>query len=132
MTTLYFASYRETQNHGSGKKIAIATSKPDETKIDGAFKPFVPLQEITDEYRRLQLEDQKKASDFFVSNYKKQLDDFFYEIKESATKQEKTVQDILPFQDGDTFLTWERYGYTSIRPMLSSYLEKEGYKIILR
>ena len=66
MITLYFASFRETQNHGSGKKIAVTTSKPDDIKVDGAFKQFIPLQEISDEYRRLQLEDQQKASNFFV------------------------------------------------------------------
>jgi hypothetical protein len=132
MTTLHFASFRETQYHGNGRKLAITTSKPDELKVDGAFKPFIPPQEMSDKYRELQLENQAKASDYFVSSFKRQLSDFFEQVREDAKKEGKTVMEMLPFRDGDTFLTWERFGYTSYRPLVAEFLQAEGYTVELK
>ena len=132
MVKIYLAAYKQIENHGPGKKIALATSKPDELKIDGAFKPFIPPSELIQAYKDKQLEDQKKASDFFAEAYGKQIKDFLSEVQKDAEKKNVSVQELLPFKDGDTLLTWERYGYRSIRPMLARFLEEIGYEIILR
>lgn len=132
MVKLYLAAYRQAENHGPGKKIALATSKPDELKVDGAFQPLIPAQNLIDEYRKKQLEDQKIASEFFVSAYKKQLKDFFGKVTADASEKSTTVAELLPFKDGDTLLTWERHGNRSIRPIVAEFLEEAGYEVVLK
>ncbi len=132
MIKLYLAAYRQTENHGPGKKIALTTSKPDELKVDGAFQPFIPPPELIQSYLDLQLEDQNKASEFFVSAFKKQIKNFLFQAQEDAKKNNISILELLPFKDGDTLLTWERYGNRSIRPLLAELLEEVGYEIVLR
>lgn len=129
---IYLASYTQPHNHGPGRKIAIASTKPDEFTVDGALSFVIPSKETLDEYKKRQLEDQKDASDFFVKTYSSQLKQFFGEVEESAKKDGTSVPDKLPLQSGDTLLSWEREGYTSYRPLLAQFLEEAGYDVVLK
>ena len=132
MITLYLAAYMQPENHGPGKKIAITDTKPNDFNVCGAFKPFIPQKELVDNYKKTQIEDQKKAGEEFVLGYSKQLEDFINHVKCDAEKNNKTVQELLPFGDGDTLLFWERMGFRSCRKTLAEYLKDLGYLVELR
>lgn len=119
---IYLASYLQPQNHGPGRKIAIASSKPDDLKVS-AFVPFIPDESAIVKYNVIKKTDQKAAAEYFQSYYENKLNEFFEKIE--SLKQ-------LPFQDGDTLLSWERAEYTSYRPTLAKFLEKAGYEVILK
>ena len=123
MKTIYLASFLEPENHGSGRKISIANRKPDSIEVAGAFEHFIPSNEISDTYRKKQLDSQVEASDYFQSAFKSQLDDFFKNVNNN---------DDLPFEDGDTLLSWERQGNTSYRTMVAKYLKDIGYDVVLK
>ena len=119
---IYLASYLQPQNHGPGRKIAIASSKPDGLAVS-AFVPFIPDESAIVKYNVLKKTDQKAAGEYFQSYYDEKLTEFFGRIVST---------DQLPFKDGDTLLSWERAEYTSYRPTLAKYLEKAGYEVILK
>lgn len=119
---IYLASYLQPTNHGPGRKIAIADSKPDDLKVS-AFVPFIPDGSTIVKYNVMKQTDPKAAGEYFVNSYNDKLTEFFSKIEST---------DQLPFQDGDTLLSWERAEYTSYRPILAKYLEKAGYEVILK
>ena len=127
---LYLASFLESENHGPGRKIAIAN--PKKYPIDGVFKFFIPSDHISDQYKRLQESDQQLAGEFFRSMYKRQLSDFVDEVKKEAKINNTTVIEQLPFQDGDTLLSWERYAFTHYRNIAAEYLEELGFEVVQR
>jgi hypothetical protein len=131
MTTLYLASYRETHNHGPGRKLAITDSKPNEFEVTAAFPPFIPSGAMIEEYKSKQWINQEEAVKAFVAGYTEQLTCFFIEAQHDAEKDGVTLQEILPFQDGDTLLFWERKGYRSYRTILATFLINAGYNVIL-
>jgi hypothetical protein len=47
-------------------------------------------------------------------------------------KEGTPIFELLPFNDGDTLLSWEREGHTSYRPLVADCLKKLGYKVILK
>jgi hypothetical protein len=119
---IYLASYLQPQNHGPGRKIAIASSKPDNLKVS-AFVPFIPEESSIVKYNVMKQTDPKAAAEYFQEYYEDRLSSFFQMI---------VSLDQLPFEDGDTLLSWERAEYTSYRPTLAKYLEKAGYEVILK
>jgi hypothetical protein len=131
MITLYLASYNEPWHHGPGRKLAITDSKPDKFEISAAFPSFIPAGNMIDDYKTKQRINQEEAGKEFVEKYTEQLTIFFIEAQHDAEKEGKPIQELLPFQDGDTLLFWERKGYTSYRVILSQFLIGAGYNIIL-
>ena len=119
----------EPENHGPGRKIAISDTKPNKMEVDAAFTFFMPPKKLFNEYREKQLEGQSGASEHFTSGYTEQLEGFFKDAKKNADKASVEVTDMLPFQDGDTLLTWEKKGNTSYRAMLADYLRDLGYEV---
>lgn len=132
MKKIYLASYMETHNHGPGRKIAISSSKPDDFEVSAAFEYFIPPTEIIDSYKKIQKISQDNASEFFVSSYESQLKDFFTNVKTVAENNNTSVVDELPFENGDTLLSWERAHYTSYRPIIAKFLEEAGYDVVLK
>ena len=128
---LYLASFEEHHNHGPGRKIAIADTKPDFYDVDGAFTFLMPKQEITHEYRKMQIANQMKAASFFNKEYKQQLSDFCSDVLKNAGEQNTDPTSLLPFKDGDSLLSWERESFTSYRPVVAEYLKKLGYEVEL-
>jgi len=129
---IYLASYLQPENHGPGRKIAIANTKPDDLEVSGAWFFAIPDEELLSEYRAEQLQDQGRARDLFVNGYKRQLDNVFDSVRIDADKDGKDPRELLPFRDGDTLLCWEREGFTNYRSILASYLEDIGIDVILK
>jgi len=132
MKKIYLASYMEKEFHGPGRKISIASSKPNDFKVDAAFKFFIPPEDIISEYKKIQKTSQENAVEFFAESYKKQLSDFFDAVKNAAKNNNTTIQDELPFEDGDTLLSWERSYRTSYRPTIAKFLSDAGYEVVLK
>ncbi len=128
---IYLASFLQPENFGPGRKIAIATNKPDNIYVNGAWSQVIPKSEILDRYRELQLQDQSDAADYFKFEYNKQLETFFKEAKEDAEKQGVDVLSLLPLKDGDTLLSWERAENTNYRRILNEHLAKLNVDVIL-
>lgn len=128
---IYLASFHETHNHGPGRKIAITDSKPNNIEIKTAYPPWIPAQAWVEGYQAKLVEGQEKASQWFIEKYSEQLDEFFQNVQKKADATGKTVIDILPFQEGDTLLFWEREGYRSCRTVLAQFLVNIGYEIII-
>ena len=132
---LFLASFLERDNFGPGKVIAIidprGNNKPDDIKCDSFFKPFTPSAELVDSYQGMRGNDPAGAADMFTSTYTDQLESFFKEVSEDAEKEGKTIQDLLPFKNGDTLVSWERGAFTNYRRILGPILEKMGYIVSL-
>jgi hypothetical protein len=129
---LYLASYLEPEKYGPGKKYAIASSKPNNLTVDGGYVYFIPKTEIMNKYHDLQLENQVEAAEYFNKAFKEQLDNFLNELQIVAKEENKLLSDLLPFNEGDTLLSWEREGNTSYRYLVAEYLNKIGYETVLR
>ena len=129
---IYLASYMEPNNHGPGRKIAITDTKPKKFEVDAAFTFFIPPKKLVNEYRENQLKGQEVASKNFQNGYREQLTKFFNQLKEDSKNTGQTALELLPFQDGDTLLFWERKGFRSCRTILVDYLKEAGYDVELR
>jgi len=129
---IYLSSYLEKNNFGPGKLFAIAATKPDNLDIEEAYTFFIPAQGILENYKKTQLEDQTKASNYFNLAFKAQLESFVEAVLAVNEKEATPIFELLPFSDGDTLLSWEREGFTSYRPIVAECLEKLGYEIILK
>ena len=127
---IYLASFLEKDNHGPGRKIAIANPKT--TKISGVLEYFMPENRILNGYKALQQSDQKLAAEFFVSSYRHQLDKFIDGLRKSAKEENTTMMEQLPLEEGDTLLSWERYDFTNYRSILAEYLMDIGYDVVAR
>lgn len=129
---IYLASYLEKNNFGSGKLFAIAATKPDNLEIQEAYTFFIPAEGILINYKKAQLEDQVKAANYFNIAFKNQLDSFLEAVLAVHEKEGTPIFELLPFNDGDTLLSWEREGFTSYRPLIADCLKKLGYSVILK
>jgi len=129
---LVLASYFEKDNHGSGRKIGISPGKPkssDAVECDLRFGALDPGQLYWD-YHKFKKEDPEHAGEAFTVAYKKQCQDFIDDVKDKAAKESKTVFELLPFQDGDTLLSWEKKGNTSYRAIAAEFLRELGYEVV--
>lgn len=133
----------EPDNFGPGKIYAIARSKPNELVVDGLYAHLTPKDEFNIKYRELQLdydqdipetvaEAQKKASDYFNGVFYNQCKLFLIELNKAAKLENKKMMDLLPFEDGDTLVSWERFGNTNYRAMVGGVLSKIGYEVNLK
>lgn len=126
---LYLASFFEPDNHGPGRKISVATGVPKDIKVNTCFDPLVP--EGMREYYRERNINSKVAGEKFEKSYNEQLDNLYKNITEDAKIENKSIQELLPFQEGDTLLSWEKSGNISYRTILYDFLIKLGYEVAL-
>jgi hypothetical protein len=129
---IYLASYKETNNHGFGRKISVAESKPPELDIKFIYKDFVPSNEIINNYYLNKNKNQDLAAKAFELEFSKQLDEFKGKLLKFCENNNKEPKEVLPFKDGDTLLSWERFGYSNYRKPISNLLESLGYEVILK
>lgn len=120
---IYLASILEKQNFGPGRLIGIVNGrKPDHIKIDFKFPPLTPNSSLIDEYNQNKDANAQLASDTFIEKYTSQLQEFITSVPDVGQ---------LPFQDGDTLVSWERANRTNYRKILAPFLEKLGYEVVL-
>ncbi len=136
---IHLASMLESQNFGPGKVYAIATTKPGNLHVDGLYNHLTPKDELIEKYKKMQLElsdenpnAQKEASEFFTTSFYQQLKDFYKNLSVAAKEENKSLMELLPFEDGDNLVSWEREGFTSYRPMVAGLLKKIGYDVIYK
>ncbi len=130
---LFLASFLEAQNFGPGRVISIADGeKPDHIKCDSVFTHLIPSAELSNKYSKMQLEDPSNAGKVFVSEFTKQLDQFYAEVTQTAEAAGKEPMELLPFRDGDTLASWQRYEMTHYRSIVAPYLTKLGYEVVSR
>ncbi len=127
---IVLASYFEQENHGSGRKIGISPGKPHNLpyECDLVFDDFSP-GDIYWDYQKNKKNDYKAAGENFVNDYTNQLDLIFKQIKEQMESSGKSAQEILPFEDGDTLLSWEKKSSMTYRAILAPYLKELGYDV---
>lgn len=124
---LVLASYFQPENHGPGRKIGASPGKPrDVNDCESVFTPFVP-NDYWDYHKNKKTDPE--AGRKFVEGYNAQLESFVKEVQAEAAAQGKSVQELLPFQDGDNLLTWEKKGNLSYRAILAKYLTQLGYEV---
>lgn len=127
---LHLASFIEPENFGPGRVIGIANGKkPDHVRCEAVFPPFVPSNEIHDSYYETKVKDPKKAAKVFIDKFSQQLEKFADELELKAEEQGCHVQDLLPFQDGDTLASWERESRNNYRDLIEKVLERLGYEV---
>ena len=128
---IFLASFLQPQNFGPGRVISIADSKPEHIKPEPKlFLPLMPPVDLISRYNNLSLQDPKKASEMFVEEYKTQLKSFYKDVKLTCRELNKTPQEVLPFEDGDTLASWQRAEFTHYRKYLKPLLEKLGYEVV--
>lgn len=121
----------ERQNFGPGEVISIVHGgKPRDIKVDSIFKPFAPPRELVEKYNQIKASDPQNAAKIFNDTYTQQLKDFFEDVKNEADSQGVLIQDLLPFNDGDTLCSWERSAYTHYRKTLAPFLTEMGYQVV--
>ena len=126
---LYLASFLEPDNFGPGRVIGIVNgNKPTHVRCDLQFKQLTPRQELTDTYNDMAVSDPKNAGKQFVKDFTAQLDEFCNEVLAAADGADP--QEVLPFQDGDSLVSWERANFTNYRSLITPFLEKLGYEVI--
>lgn len=123
---LVLASYFQPENHGPGRKIGVSPGKPRDVECDVVFTPFVPNNYW--EYHSNKKTD-PDAGRKFVEGYNAQLESFVKEVKSEAESLGKSVQELLPFEDGCSLLSWEKKGNLSYRGILAKYLTQLGYEV---
>lgn len=129
---IFLASFLQKENFGPSGRIISVTSgnKPSRINVDEIFLPLVPSQIIIDLYYKMKEENNPEAGKYFTDNYAGQLEVFAEEVLETAVQEQKSVMDLLPFQEGDTLCSWERAEFTNYRKTLATCLEKLGYEVI--
>lgn len=129
---IFLASFMQKENFGKGKIISITSGdKPRDLEVKHIYLPFTPPRELIETYNKTATVNQEEAGALFTSKYKAQLDEFVEEVISEAKKEEKSPTDLLPFETGDTFCSWERNYRTNYRKILAPYLEKLGYEVEL-
>lgn len=122
------ASFFQEENHGPGRKIGISPGKPNDVECDTVFYPLSPGQLYWD-YHKQKKAGNEDAGENFVNGYKEQLDNFVHSVKKEAQETGKTVFEVLPFQDGDTLLSWENKGHLTYRAHAAEALRELGYEV---
>ena len=127
---IFLASFLEVHNFGPGRVIGIANgNKPSHVKCEIIFKELIPNADITKTYNKESAKNPKEASVNFVNNFTKQLEKFYQDVKSEAEKNKVDPKEILPFKDGDTLASWERFCYSNYRGLIAPFLEKLGYEV---
>ena len=125
---LYLASFFQEEFHGPGRKIGIAVAKPKESDCDLVFDPFAPEADSYWNYHKAKHSD-PEAGIKFVEAYEKRLETFCKQVEKDAQEQGKSPIELLPFEDGDSLLSWEHNGNVSYRAHLAEYLRRLGYEV---
>ncbi len=129
---LYLASFMEPPNFGPGRIFSIANGlKPKNINVEGFISFLAPDINLVSIYNDARNNNEPTASECFINGYQLQLDNFVLELEKDAKDAGKSIQEILPFKDGDTLASWERERFTNYRRILAPILEKMGYEIIL-
>jgi hypothetical protein len=87
------------------------------------FEPLSP-GDLYFDYHKMKKVDADKAGVDFTEGYRKQLTNFVNEVKAKGPAEE-----VLPFKEGDTLLTWELRGNTSYRTIVAEFLQELGYAV---
>lgn len=127
---IYLSSYKEIENHGKGKKISITTSKPEGSGFE--FKPLIPIPALIKKYEKEKFLDQKMAVLNFNKSYKNQLDKLKNDIYDTCKESNKHIFEVLPLENEDTLLSWERSGFSSYRHHVAEFLSDLGYEVELK
>jgi hypothetical protein len=133
----------EPENFGPGKVYAIARSKPEELVVAGLYSHLTPNEEYISTYKKMQLDydqdipdtvsaAQKLASEYFNTAFYEQCKLFLIELNKAAKNENKKMIDLLPFEDGDTLVSWERFGNSNYRGMVGGLLKKIGYEVNIK
>ena len=137
---IYLASFWEPDNHGPGRKIGIAPSKPRNLQeecgyeCESQYEGLSPEDVYWDYHKAKKAADDdaemlKKAGDDFVQGYKDRLSGFKKAVEEAAQKNNSSIFDVIGLEDGDTLLSWERGGHTSYREHTAEFLRGLGYEV---
>lgn len=136
---LYLASFLEPGNFGpSGRIVGISFNSPppkakEETQVSlesvGLFEPFAPSKELIHNYQEQKFDGIKEAGNNFSVAYEQQLEDYCQELEQEAIKENCSMLELLPFEDGDTLCSWERNDRTHYRGTLAKYLKRLGYEV---
>lgn len=128
---IYLSSFFDESTHGPGRKIGVCPSKPKnlDYECELVFAEFSPEQLYWD-YLKERREDPEGALLKFTTAYTNKLESFFKNLGEIITEKGCTVQEILPFKDGDTLLSWEKNSDMSFRGILGEFLSYNGYNVI--
>lgn len=127
---LYLASFFQPENHGHGRKLSIADGIPNDIVVDGEFEHFIPKGMKA--YYQNRFLNPKTAGDNFVKSYSDQLSELYENLCLDSKAENKSFEELLPFKDGDTLLSWEKAGNMSFRIMLNEFLIKLGYETVLK
>lgn len=128
MPKLYLCSYFEEDLHGPGRKIGISPGKPKDVECDSKFDALSPGDLYWD-YQKYKKDDPEIAGKAFNKSYRAQLEAFVEEVQAEAKASGKSVFEVLPFQDGDTLLSWEKSGHLTYRTHVAEYLRRLGYEV---
>jgi len=125
---LVLASYFQPDNHGTGRKLGISPSKPDSVESDGVFEPLSPGQLYWDYHYEKNFKAEE-AGETFVTKFTEQCNSFVKDVIKQAESSGKTPQELLPFSDGDTLLSWELEGHLTYRRIVANALRELGYEV---
>ena len=126
---LYLASIMEPENFGPGRLIGVTTgNKPKEVSIK--YDKLIPEQILQEEYYKLSATDKELAGKHFREGFSKQLDEFYNKAVKAAESKTISPIELLPFQEGDTLVSWERKAYTHYRGLIANILKKFGYEVV--
>lgn len=127
---LYLASFLEPENFGPGQIIGICQGeKPKHLEVDKNFTNLTPRQDILDEYNTNRFIDRRAAGKAFEEKFSAQLNDFVERVQTHCLSENKSPEEVLPFQDGDTLCSWERSFFANYRGTVAEALKKLGYEI---
>ena len=124
---IVLASFFQPENHGPGRKISIAPGKPRDAQCDSLFEMISP-GDLYFEYMKNKKDPD--AGKIFVEGYEKILADFKEDVLNEAKENNISIFEVLPFEDGDTLLSWEHKGHMSFRRMAATCLKDLGYDVI--
>ncbi|MFA6201548.1 MAG: hypothetical protein WC679_14215, partial [Bacteroidales bacterium] len=91
---------------------------------------FIPSQSLQDQYKTLLQNNKEMASEHFIVEFKKQLDEFYNKVVKAAQAKNITPIELLPFKENDTLVSWERKANTHYRGLIAELLKKLGYEIV--
>lgn len=140
---LYLASMLEPENFGDGKVYAIAKTKPMTLNVIGLYSHLTPPDELIAKYKEMQLDydqnipetvtaAQKKASNYFNTAFYEQLKSFLMDLNKAAKEENKKMMELLPFEEGDTLVSWEKEGNSNYRGTVGGLLKKIGYEVVVK
>lgn len=123
MKKIFFASFLEPDNFGPGRLISLTRGrKPRFLVVKLQWPLGIPSDSILAEYNSQKESDPSGAASRFIAAYKSQLQDSLQDIR----------IDDLPFENGDTLLSWERASRNNYRKILAEYFQELGYEVIIQ